>query len=183
MPHRTMEELEQGLERILQSPTDDGRLEMIVRRPETDQREVLEFAELDEWEGLVGDNWIMRGSTQTPDGAAHPEMQLNLMNARVIDLVAMERERWSLAGDQLYVDLSLSDDNLPPGTRLTIGEAEIEVTAVPHLGCNKFTDRYGADANAFVNSERGRSLNLRGINAKVVRGGAIKVGDRLAKRL
>lgn len=175
--HLTMAELEAGLAVIRRSPQDRGQLAMIVRRPETEQRKILEQAELDMALGLVGDNWQSRGSSATLDGTAHPEMQLNLMNARAIDLIAGDRSRWQLAGDQLFVDLDLSGGNLPPGTRLAIGTAVIKVTTVPHTGCRKFTARFGLDAMKFVNSPMGRELNLRGINAKVVKAGAIAVGD------
>ena len=110
-------------------------------------------------------------------GEPHPDMQLNIMNARVIALVAGSRDRWALAGDQLYIDLDLSADNLPAGTRLSIGSAIVEVTAVPHTGCGKFAARFGVDAVKFVNSPVGRQLNLRGINAKVIQPGTIRVGD------
>lgn len=179
--HLTMTELEAGLDNIRQSPKAEGVLELIVRRPQTDQREALTEGELDLAEGLVGDNWKARGSTRTPDGSAHPEQQLNIMNSRVIALLAQQKERWQLAGDQLFIDLDLSDENLPPGSRLAIGEAVVEVTAIPHTGCDKFVERFGADATKFVNSPLGRQLHLRGINAKVVQAGSIKVGDMVKK--
>ena len=156
---------------------------MIVRRPQTDQREELQEGMLNHAEGLVGDNWRTKGSGMTPDGSSHPEMQLNLMNARVIALVAGARERWSLAGDQLYLDLDLSTANLPPGSQLRLGEAVIEITAPPHTGCRKFAARFGMDALKFVNSKLGRQLNLRGINAKVRQPGLVRVGDSAAKLL
>lgn len=180
--HLTAAELEAGLDRIRQAPADNGRLELIARRPETLEREVLNAAELDLIEGLVGDNWIRRRSSMTEDGSPHPEMQLTLMNSRVIDLVAGSRDRWRLAGDQLFVDLDLSLANLPAGTRLEIGEAAIEVTPVPHTGCRKFTERYGLEAMKWVNSPVGRELNLRGVCAKVIRAGVIRTGDRAVKR-
>ena len=180
--HLTTEELEAGLGEILRSPKDAGRLELIVRRPRVDEREVLAEGKLNLSEGLVGDGWRERGSSRTPDGSAHPEMQLNVMNARAIALVAQGRERWPLAGDQLYLDLDLSGENLPAGTRLALGEAVIEVTAQPHTGCKKFVARFGLEAMKFVNSEAGRALNLRGINARVVRPGVIRVGD-LARKI
>ncbi len=136
--HLTAAELEAGLEEIRRSPKDGGLLRLIVRRPATDEREVLEEGVLDLSRGLVGDNWKARGSSATADGSAHPEMQLNVMNARAIALIAQARERWQLAGDQLYVDLDLSGENLPAGTRLALGSAVIEVTAEPHTGCKKF---------------------------------------------
>lgn len=179
--HLTTAELEAGLAHIRQSPQDGGELALIVRRPAVDTREVLTEGELDPATGLVGDTWRMRGSSRTADGAAHPDMQLNLMNARAIALLAQEEARWPLAGDQLYVDLDLSDANLPPGTRLAIGDAIIEVTAQPHTGCNKFAARFGVDAVKFVNSPEGKRLHLRGINARVVQGGVIHQGDRVTK--
>lgn len=172
--HLSNDELKAGLPVIEASLQNDGRLAMIVRRPATDERELLEEAELSTDLGLVGDNWSL--------GRANPECQLTLMNARAADLVAAgDRDRWALAGDQLYVDFDLSEANLPVGTRIRIGdEAVVEVTAEPHTGCQKFVSRFGLDAMKFVNSPKGRSLNLRGINSKVIAGGTIRVGDSLA---
>ena len=180
--HLTMEELEAGLDDIRRSPKDEGALELIVRRPSVGERESLTEGELDVAQGLVGDTWRTRGSRRSKDGLAHPEMQINVMNSRVIALVAQARERWHLAGDQLFVDLDLSGENLAPGTRLAVGSAVIEVTPEPHTGCEKFVSRFGVDAMKFVNSPLGRQLNLRGINAKVVQPGVIRVRD-LAKKL
>lgn len=181
MKHVTLAELEAGLENIRQSPTNAGVLELIVRRPQVEAREVLEVGELDLVEGLVGDNWKTRGSSQTADGSAHPDMQLNIMNARVIALLAQKKERWSLAGDQLYMDFDLSEENVPPGTRLSLGDAVIEVTDQPHTGCKKFAARFGVDALKFISSPVGKQLQLRGINAKVICSGAIQIGDTVKK--
>lgn len=177
----TTTEIEAGLSTILESPKNEGMVELIVRRPRTEEREVLTDALLHPEQGLIGDNWIDRGSSRTSDGSAHPEMQLNIMNARVIALLAQERERWPLAGDQLFVDLDLSARNLPAGTQLAVGTAIIEVTPQPHTGCKKFVSRFGIDALKFVNSELGRELHLRGINARVVRGGVVRQGDLVRK--
>jgi hypothetical protein len=179
--HLTMDELEAGLNHIRQSPTEEGRLELIVRRPQVDARELLEEGQLDLVDGLVGDTWRTRGSSRTADGSSHPDMQLNIMNARVIALVAQDKARWQLAGDQLFIDMDLSANNLPPGTRLALGSAVIEVTAQPHNGCQKFVARFGLDAMKFVNSPVGKQLHLRGINAKVVQAGTIRVGDTAKK--
>lgn len=175
--HLAVPELEAGLDLIRKSPADGGLLELIVRRPADGARETLAEGRLDLAEGLVGDNWRTRGSTRTPDGSAHPDMQLNIMNARVIALVAGEPERWQLAGDQLFLDMDLSAENLPAGTRLALGTAVIEVTAQPHTGCAKFAARFGVEALKFVNSPVGKQLRLRGINAKVVQPGVVRVGD------
>lgn len=179
--HLSMAELEAGLDTIRQSPKDEGVIALIVRRPQIDAREVLEEGELDLVEGLVGDTWRVRGSARTPDGLAHPDMQLNIMNARVIALLAREKNRWPLAGDQLFIDMDVSSENLPPGTRLALGSAVIEVTDQPHTGCKKFAARFGLDALKLVNSPMGRQLQLRGVNARVTQPGMIRVGDLVKK--
>lgn len=181
MIHRTELELLASLEFIREAPLDDGTLEAIVRRPGIGERESLEVADVTPLDGLVGDNWRARGSSRTPDRSADPDMQLALMSARVLERIAGARERWPLAGDQLVVDLDLSLTALPPGTRLALGGAEIEITAKPHTGCRKFADRFGLEALKWVSSDIGRELRLRGVYAKVVRVGTIRVGDRIRR--
>lgn len=181
LTYLTMAELEAGLDYIIRSPKDHGKLKMIVRRPRDDEREVVAAAELDLQQGVIGDNWKTRGSRHTPDGSANTNAQITVMNVRTIELVAKGEERWSLAGDQLYIDMDLSDDNLPPGTRLAIGSAIIEVSSQPHTGCRKFSDRFGVEAMKFVNSPEGKRLHLRGINTRVVQAGVIHVGDVVIK--
>ncbi|MFA5885193.1 MAG: MOSC domain-containing protein [Acidimicrobiia bacterium] len=167
---------------LLASPRDAGVIELIVARPAPGERAVLAEAVLDPDAGLVGDCWLARGNRHTPDGSASPLMQLTLMNARVAALVAGPRDRWALAGDQLYVDLELGGDNLPPGTRLAVGTAVVEITEQPHTGCAKFAERFGMDVARFVSSPVGRAHNFRGINARVVEGGFVRPGDVAAKR-
>ena len=180
--HLTTDELEAGLDEIVRAPAAEGTVELIVRRPAENEREVLEEGTLDLEEGLVGDMWHRRGSKRTADGTAHPDMQLTLMSARVVDLVAAgDRERWPLAGDQIYVDLDISEANLPAGTRLSLGTAVIEVTPEPHTGCAKFHARFGGDAHRFVNTKQHRHLRLRGLNAKVVEPGTVRTGDTIRK--
>jgi hypothetical protein len=181
MQHLTTAELEAAIDHIRESPTDTGTVDLIVRRPAVDEREVLEEAELDPAFGVIGDTWNIRGSRRTDDGSSHPEMQLNVMNSRVVALIAQDPDRWALAGDQLYLDLDLSADNLPPGTRLVLGTATIEVTEQPHTGCAKFTQRFGLDAFHWVNSEAGSKLRLRGLNARVVVPGTVRPGDTVTK--
>lgn len=181
MRQLTAEELEDGLDHLRASPADEGTLRMLVRRPGPGERQVLAQGDLDLVEGLRGDTWLTRGSRHTPDGAAHPEMQLNVMNARAAELVADGTERMPLAGDQLYLDLDLSVANLPVGSRLAVGEAVIEVMALPHTGCAKFVRHFGSDAMRFVNGRVGRSLRLRGLNARVVVPGVVRVGDTVRK--
>lgn len=179
--HLSAAELEAGLDLVRQSPKDGGTLDLIVRRPAIDEREVLDEGQLALDEGLVGDTWRTRGSSRTADGTSHPDMQLNIINARAIALIAPDAARRPLAGDQLHVDLDLSEANLPPGTRLAIGSAIVEVTAQPHTGCQKFRARFGTDALKFVNSPVGKELHLRGINARVVQPGTIRAGDTISK--
>ena len=177
----TAQDLAYGLALLGASPQDHGTLEMIVSRPEDDVRKELQAAELSLDEGLVGDNWRKRGSRRTKDGRAHPDMQIAIMNSRVIGLIAKERSQWPLAGDQLFIDLDLSPDNLPPGQQVAIGDAILEITEMPHTGCDKFSARFGAGAIRFVNSKEGRNMRLRGIYARVVRSGVIEVNDVVSK--
>ena len=179
--HPTYAELEAQLDHFRQSPTDLGSVDLIARRPALGEREVLDEAHLTTTEGVVGDTWKDRPSRRTPDGSPHPEMQLNVMNSRIIAALAPDDEGRAQAGDQLYVDLDLSPENLPAGTRLAIGTAIVEVTAEPHTGCAKFRKRFGADATKFINSPAGKELRLRGINAKVVQDGIVRRGDAVRK--
>jgi len=181
MEHLSMAQLEAGLDEIRKSPLDSGELKLIVSRPSTGGRKIHDSAELDPSAGLVGDNWGTRGSSMTADGSSHPDMQINIMNSRAAALVAQNPERWAVAGDQLYIDMNLGPANLPPGTKLEIGSAVLEVTDIPHTGCGKFMARFGRDAVKFVNSSVGRELNLRGINARVVQPGVIRMGDLVRK--
>jgi len=175
-----VEAVDSGLDAIRASPENDGRVELIVRRPAVEDREVVSEATIDPELGLVGDNWSVKPSLKT--GAPNPDAQLTVMNARSIALVAgHDRDRWAQAGDQLFVDLDISYRNLPPGTRLQVGEAVIEVSAEPHLGCGKFSRRFGVDALKLVNSAVGRELNMRGINTTVVTGGVVRTGDPVVK--
>lgn len=162
------------------SPIGVGTVDLIVRRPDVDAREVLDEGELIVGEGLAGDNYRARGSAATHDGSAHPEAQLNLMSSRALDLVADgDRSRWPLAGDQLIVDLDLSIDHLPVGTRLALGTAVIEVAAKPHNGCAKFARRFGQDAARWANQNRHE--RRRGLNAVVVVAGTVRTGDTITK--
>jgi MOSC domain-containing protein YiiM len=172
-------ELEAGLPTVRDAPSDVGVLELIVRRPAVEEREVVSEAELDLEDGLVGDNWRARG--RSGGRPANDKAQITVTSSRATALVARERERWPLAGDQLYVDFDLSAANLPPGTQLEIGSAVLEVTDDPHTGCKKYSARFGLDALLFANSDEGRSLNLRGINMRVVLPGTVRVGDTVRK--
>ncbi len=199
MEHLSLAQLEAGLAEVRRSPQDLGTVELIVRRPAVDEREVLEAATLDPAWGVVGDSWRDRRSARprgtsgaggggsegdgggADDGAPHPDKQLNVINARFARLIAVDPDRRALAGDQLYLDLDLSVDNLPVGARLALGTAIIEVTAPPHKGCAKFSARFGADAMQFVNTPEGRAQRLRGLNARVVIGGTVRTGDTVRK--
>ena len=174
-------ELEAGMDHIRQSPKDQGILKMIVRRPNVDEREVLHEGELNTVEGLVGDTWKLRVNKHSTDGLASINKQITIINARTIALLAQSEEHWPLAGDQLYVDMDLSDDNLPSGTQLAIGSAILEVSPDPHTGCQKFSSRFGVEALKLVNSPEGKRLHLRGVNTKVIQSGIIRVGDVVRK--
>ena len=181
MEHPSTAELEAGIDTVMKSPPDNGCLELIVRRPAPGEREVLTEADLDVVFGLKGDSWPTRGSSRTPDGLAHPGMQVTLMNSRAASLFAGGQAGRKLAGDQLYVDLDLSEENLPVGTRVAIGSAVLEISVEPHTGCKKFAERFGRDAARFVNSTVGRALRLRGANTVVILGGKVRTGDSVRR--
>jgi hypothetical protein len=179
--HLSLEELHEGLDEIRQSPKNGGPLKAIVIRPETDARVSLQRCELSPELGVHGDNWAKGCWMSLPDGRPHPDVQVTIMNARAIALIAQEEARWQLAGDNLLVDLDLSADNLPPGTRLSVGSVVLEITEVPHKGCKKFAGRFGVDATRFVNSRDGLRMHLRGIYARIVKPGLVVVGDAVKK--
>jgi hypothetical protein len=183
MTHTSLQELHSGLGEVRQAPSSGGTLKLIVRRPAENERELLAHGRLDLSEGLVGDMWISRPSSSRGDGKPNPDAQVTVMSARSAELVAggTDHERWAQAGDQLYVDFDLSQANLPPGSRFAVGEAVLEVTPTPHLGCGKFSRRFGVDALKFVNSDEGRQLRLRGVNTRVVVAGRIRPGDEVQK--
>jgi MOSC domain-containing protein YiiM len=176
--HRTTEELEALLDGILAAPRDAGPVEMIVRRPAEDQREVVDSAVLSTEHGLVGDRWAHNLNS---DGEPYFLSQLTLMNARVADAVAVTRDRWPLAGDQIYVDMDISVENLPPGSRIRVGSAVVEISEVPHTGCSKFAGRFGKEALRFANVGVGRDNRFRGVNARIVENGSVSVGDETIK--
>jgi hypothetical protein len=178
--HLATDALLAARDHLLAAPSDDGVVEFIVARPNVEERVLLDEARLDTEQGLVGDNWLARGNRHRDDGSADPEAQITVMNIRVTKLVAADADdRVPLAGDQIYVDLDLSQDNLPVGTRLEIGSAVLLVTPKPHLGCAKFVARFGEDAMRFVNGGEGRANRWRGMNTAVVQSGAFRVGDRV----
>ena len=169
----TVEELEARWEQTEKSPQDMGTVEMIVRRPKPEQREELESATFTAEAGLAGDDWLRR--------SADPEAQITMMNSRLIHLLAGDKSRWAEAGDQLFVDLDISQDNLPPGTQLQIGEVVMEVSPLPHTGCTKFARRFGGAARKWIMSEVGEQERRRGVYTRVIQDGLIKLGDRIKK--
>ena len=179
--YRTTADLERLIDHLQSAPREEGLVEMVVRRPDIDLREVVETGVLDPVVGLVGDNWEARGAPNTADGSADPLAQLTIMNSRVAHAVALLEERWPLCGDQIYVDMDISHVNLPAGSRLQIGTAIVEVSPTPHTGCQKFASRFGAEALRFVNVGVGREGRFRGLNAFVVEGGWFRKGDRVRK--
>lgn len=178
----TFEDLRANWESLEPSPAEVGTVDMIVRRPDIDRREELLAAQFNPTDGLEGDNWLKRGSSSTDDGRADPQAQITLMNSRVIQLITGDKSRWAETGDQLFVDFDLSRDNLPAGSQIQIGEVIMEISQKPHTGCGKFARRFGAASRKWVMTEDGLDARLRGVNARVIQAGAIKVNDRITKR-
>ncbi len=170
-----------ALAEIQAAPRDVGVIQYVVRRPAVDERESVDEATLSTSDGLVGDGWHARGSRATEDGSADPEAQLTMISTRVLRAIEPDEVRWPLAGDQLYVDLDLRPESLPAGSRLAIGDAVIEMSATPHTGCAKFSARFGSDALRWINSPVGRAHRMRGVNARVLRGGTIRSGDAIRR--
>lgn len=179
--HLTETELAACLPAARTAPADAGTVVAIVVRPDRERRELPDAGQLTPESGLVGDRWAGHNTRRLPDGRPNPDTQLTLMNTRFLGPVAGGRERWPLAGDNLLVDFDLSESNLPIGQRLKIGDAVLQISAEPHLGCAKFSKRFGVDALKFVNSPEGRQLRLRGVNAQVLQAGQVRIGDRIEK--
>lgn len=179
--HRSTAELEAALPHIREASGSTGTIELIVRRPGEDAREVLDVAEINDAEGVAGDTWNQRGSPSSVDGGPHPDAQITIMSARAAAAVIGPVERWPLAGDQIYADLDISHETLPVGAQLRLGDAILEVTAKPHRGCAKFAARFGRDALRFVNTGEGRDLRMRGVNCRVVQPGTVRAGDAITR--
>jgi MOSC domain-containing protein YiiM len=179
--HFTLEHLQTQLKQIQASPKDSGSVLLIVRRPVTEEREIISQGLLIPSAGLEGDNWRERGSSSMPDGSANPEAEITLMNSRVIQALTQDESRWALAGDQFFVDFDLSEENIPAGSRLAIGSAIVEVSSLPHNGCKKFSARFGVDALKFISMAENKPLRMRGINARIIQAGDVKQGDLVQK--
>lgn len=185
--YRSPDELTAFLPVLDQAPKDQGVLALIVRRPAPGERQVLDVGRLDPAYGLEGDTWLQRGSKRTADGSSHPDMQLNVMSHPMVRFLAQDPALEPLAGDQLYLDLDLCEENLPEWTMLLFGApdaptATIQVTDQPHTGCAKFIERFGADAMRFVGGPDGKPRRLRGLNARVVQPGLVRIGDTVTVR-
>ncbi len=179
--HTTSDELNDKMDWLLDSPKDGGVVRGIVVRPATDEREELQEARLSPEGGVEGDRWASTAQRKLKDGRLNPDVQVTLTNARLIELLAKERSRWSLSGDQIYVDMDLSMENLQPGQRLAIGSTVLEISEVPHRGCSKYRSRFGQAGFDLVDSARGRELRFRGVYAQIVKEGTVGVGDQIHK--
>jgi len=169
--HLGLDALEAGLRSLPALPRTGGRVVLICRRTPDGSRETPARTELTFADGVPGDDWSRRPPRD-------PEAQLAVMCAPVAELIA-NGQPLVVFGDNLFVDLDLSNASLPTGTRLRVGGAVVEVTPKPHNGCSKFHARFGADALRFVQAKPTRDRNLRGIYWKVIEPGAVAVGDAI----
>ncbi len=181
MKYVTLNDIESRMPWVLNSPGNKGRVELIVVRPQTNEREVLSHALFSPETGVAGDNWQNQCWKTLANGQADPVVQVAIMNARMIDVLTRDKSQWPLAGDQLFVDLDLSVNNLSPGTQLHIGTAVLEITAEPHRACSKFEQRFGKVARQYVNSAQGDMHRLRGVYAKIILTGEVSTGDVIHK--
>lgn len=179
--HRTREELASALPYVAASPKDGGSVALIVVRPDHGRRETPDRVRISAQDGVEGDHWSKGCWLETDDGAPHPDVQINLMCTRAAEVIAGDPALWPAAGNNFFVDIDLSPDNLPAGTRLALGTAEIEITDQPNKGCQVFIDHYGRDACIFVNTGPGWSLRMRGLYARVVQNGDVRLDDRIRK--
>ena len=179
--HRSAVELEAALPQIREAPAGTGTIQLIVRRPAENAREVLDEARINDAEGIEGDTWNQRGTSLSADGGPHPNKQITIMNSRAAEAVIGPIERWPLAGDQIYADLDIGHEALPADTQLSIGTAVVEVAVEPHTGCAKFAARFGREALRFVNTGEGSNLRLRGVNCRVIQPGKVRVGDSVTR--
>jgi MOSC domain len=183
LQHRSANELVEGLADVESSPADDGQLVAIFVRPATNERQSLRTATLTSERGIDGDRWMTDSFYRLESGQPDPRCQVSLMNGRFLRQIAGREDNMCLAGDNLIVDLDLSETNLPVGSQLAIGpEVVIEISDLSHTGCSKFASRYGQDAREFANNARGKSLRLRGRYGQIVRGGTIRIGESVRKR-
>ena len=181
MTYQTAEQLEAGMAGVLDAPSEEGPVRLVVRRPGRGEREILEEGQLDTERGLIGDDWVNRPGMNRDRPS--PYAQVTVMNARVAELISGDPDpaAWAQCGDQLYVDLDISEANMPPGTRLGVGEAVLEIQAEPHTGCVQFRSWWGGDALRHISTEEGRALRMRGVNTRVVQGGTVRPGDAARK--
>lgn len=181
MTYQTPEQLQAGMTRVLDAPTDEGFVRLVVRRPGRGQREILAEGQLDTEQGLIGDDWINRPGMyrDTPS----PYAQVTVMNARAAELVSGDPDpaSWAQCGDQLYIDLDISEANMPAGTRIAVGEAILEVQSEPHTGCVQFRSWWGPDALRHISTPDGQALRMRGANTRVVQSGLVRPGDPARK--
>ncbi len=181
MAHLTAAEFEEKLPWILDAPRNKGVLKMIVIRPGKNERTILKTCELSAAQGTHGDIWAWDCWKSLPDGSPHPDVQIALTSSRVMEAIEADHDRRALAGDNLYVDLDLSQANLAPGDRLSVGSAVLQITDTPHNGCRKFRERFGVDALKAIDSESGKANRLRGVYARVTQDGVVTVGDVVTK--
>ena len=158
--------------RLPRSPGDAGRIELCVVRPERGQRVVVSELIVEAGLGVVGDRW-------RADPERTPGTEVALINAHVARSVARDVTHAGQTGDNLHVDLNLSEANLPVGTRLLCDGVVLEVSPAIHRPCRTFHDRFGKTAAQRVARANRRGLRGRGVLCSVLAGGVLRTGALL----
>ena len=184
----SQDSLKKGLDKPINynqsSPRDNGVVKLLVIRPETHVRTLPNAVVVSVEQGVVGDKWEAECTIKLENGKSNPDLQIAIINTKVIKEIAQsdfDMDRLALAGDNIYADLNLCEENMPVGQQIQIGNTLLEVTPFPHFGCKKFSERYSVEDLKVVNSTAGKPQHLRGIYVKVIKNGSISIGESIKK--